>query len=362
MRCVENPALLAPTLAERGVDKNLAKRADAADRANQRPAGRPKTVYDDDSGVHNSRPSGNSTERALRRLRKDRPDIHARVLAGEVRLADELRKIGSAKGTRGQIKKGGGKGNVKGGLALAPPLQDVPSLAELKIQRRRAARAKLIAQAEYVIWRDKRVVPSQEQGAPGRGKRVAVQGPVLPDGDPGKRVIARWRKRLCTKRKDRPDIHARVLAGEVRLADELRRIGSAKGTRGQLRGGRQGTGRGKFTGSPKMAPPVMDVPSLAGSAKGTRGQLRGGRKGQGRGNREAGGAKVIPPASDVPSLAGSAKGTRGQLAGVKKGGSRGRGKGTYAGGAKMALPAQDVPSLAGISRRPWSWQERENRQ
>jgi RNase P/RNase MRP subunit p29 len=42
------------------------------------------------------------------------------------------------------------------------------------------------------------VRPSQKAGGPGRGKRVAVPGPVLPD-DPGKRVAERWRKRFCFK-------------------------------------------------------------------------------------------------------------------------------------------------------------------
>jgi hypothetical protein len=60
------------------------QRLDAKDRAQQRPGGRPKTV-DISSGVINgSRPTGTSKAYALRRLRKDRPDIHARVLAGEI--------------------------------------------------------------------------------------------------------------------------------------------------------------------------------------------------------------------------------------------------------------------------------------
>jgi hypothetical protein len=63
-----------------------AQRDDARDRANLRPAHRPaKTVYNNESDVHASeRPSGNSRAAFLRRLRKDRPDIHARVLAGEL--------------------------------------------------------------------------------------------------------------------------------------------------------------------------------------------------------------------------------------------------------------------------------------
>jgi hypothetical protein len=66
-----------------------AQKADAADLANLRPAHRPKSVYTNGhangSSVHASgRPSGNSRAAFLRRLRKDRPDIHARVLAGEL--------------------------------------------------------------------------------------------------------------------------------------------------------------------------------------------------------------------------------------------------------------------------------------
>ena len=69
-----------------------AQRDDARDRANVRPAGRPAksgTVYNNESNnqsdVHGSeRPAGNSRAAFLRRLRKHRPDIHARVLAGEL--------------------------------------------------------------------------------------------------------------------------------------------------------------------------------------------------------------------------------------------------------------------------------------
>jgi hypothetical protein len=62
-----------------------AQKIDAKDRANQRPRGRPENVYNERSDVHISeRPAGNSLAAALRRLRKDRPDIYARVLAGEI--------------------------------------------------------------------------------------------------------------------------------------------------------------------------------------------------------------------------------------------------------------------------------------
>ncbi len=54
---------------------------DAFDRANQRPAHRPAKS----ENVHSSgRPSGNSAAAFLRRLRTARPDLHARVLAGEI--------------------------------------------------------------------------------------------------------------------------------------------------------------------------------------------------------------------------------------------------------------------------------------
>jgi hypothetical protein len=41
-------------------------------------------VYNENDDVHISRPAGNSAAAAIRRLRKDRSDIHARVLAGEL--------------------------------------------------------------------------------------------------------------------------------------------------------------------------------------------------------------------------------------------------------------------------------------
>jgi hypothetical protein len=62
-----------------------AQKDDAADQANQRPAHkhRDRDVYNNDGDI-NIRPSGTSRAYALRRLREARPDIHARVLAGEL--------------------------------------------------------------------------------------------------------------------------------------------------------------------------------------------------------------------------------------------------------------------------------------
>lgn len=62
-----------------------------------------------------------------------------------------------------------------------------------------AVKLKLTKQAGYVVYRQDVAVPSQAIGAPGRGKRVAVPRPVLPDADPGKRIVHRWRQRLCEK-------------------------------------------------------------------------------------------------------------------------------------------------------------------
>src|SRR2546430_2079898 len=60
------------------------KAVDSRDEKNQRPAGRPPKPESDPEivdNVHNNvRPSGNSQSRALRRLRKSRPDLHAKVL------------------------------------------------------------------------------------------------------------------------------------------------------------------------------------------------------------------------------------------------------------------------------------------
>lgn len=53
---------------------------DAIDRACQRPVGRPSETVDN----INDKPDGTSAAAALRRLRKDRPDLHARVLAGKL--------------------------------------------------------------------------------------------------------------------------------------------------------------------------------------------------------------------------------------------------------------------------------------
>jgi hypothetical protein len=62
-----------------------AREIDAKDRKNARPAHvHIQRDVDNNNADVNVRPTGNSAAAALRRLRKDRPDIHARVLAGEL--------------------------------------------------------------------------------------------------------------------------------------------------------------------------------------------------------------------------------------------------------------------------------------
>jgi hypothetical protein len=56
--------------------------SDLLDKALQRKSGRPTETVDN---VHDiARPTGNAAATSLRRLRKHRPDIHARVLNGEI--------------------------------------------------------------------------------------------------------------------------------------------------------------------------------------------------------------------------------------------------------------------------------------
>jgi len=65
----------------RSVTKFSADAIDAADVANLQPVGRPKKTsqQNDECNVF---VRGNSSIYAMRKLRADRPDIHARVLAG----------------------------------------------------------------------------------------------------------------------------------------------------------------------------------------------------------------------------------------------------------------------------------------
>lgn len=72
---------------KKALREKTAQKIEDQDRANLRPAGPHigRDVDNSESGINISgRPTGTSRAAALRRLRKDRPDIHKRVLAGEL--------------------------------------------------------------------------------------------------------------------------------------------------------------------------------------------------------------------------------------------------------------------------------------
>lgn len=62
------------------------QRANAADWVDKRGPGRPKkeTLYNTKNGIQGFAPTGTSVKAALRRLRTQRPDLHARELHGEM--------------------------------------------------------------------------------------------------------------------------------------------------------------------------------------------------------------------------------------------------------------------------------------
>jgi hypothetical protein len=61
----------------------------------------------------------------------------------------------------------------------------------------KAVEAKIDAQAEYIVWRDGEVTPSQETGSSGvKGRRVDSGRPDLPAADPGKDIAHRWRDKF----------------------------------------------------------------------------------------------------------------------------------------------------------------------
>ena len=81
-------------------------------------------------------------------------------------------------------------------------------------QLHKAIKAKLLAQAQYVVHRDSVMRPSRETGGPGRGKKGATgPRPVFPNGDPGKDVISRWRTACPLSGK--PDIEPTSPNGRV---------------------------------------------------------------------------------------------------------------------------------------------------
>ena len=93
-----------------------------------------------------------------------------------------------------------------------------------------AIETKIRAQAEYVVWRDSKVIPSQKSGG-----RISVLQSGLPEADPGAVVAHRWRKKLCSDGAIDDDKlgRARILAvlsgQEWRRGCPQVRIGTAEG-------------------------------------------------------------------------------------------------------------------------------------
>lgn len=113
-----------------------------------------------------------------------------------------------------------------------------------------AIKIKILAQADYVLWRDAAmaVVVKMRGGdatnprgkGPGRGKKqAAVVRVVLPDGDPGQDVADRWRKSFCFKGKtgtiiDKDKINLALDDAQHRCARivEQQKITTVRGTEG----------------------------------------------------------------------------------------------------------------------------------
>ena len=106
----------------------------------------------------------------------------------------------------------------------------------------KAIEAKIDAEADYIVWRDGVVVPSQQlPGAgKGKGKRVAVPKPSkLPDTDPGKVVAHRWRHKFTKTvdgktKKDRDKIKLALDDAKHRCQRicEQENTGTIRGTEG----------------------------------------------------------------------------------------------------------------------------------
>jgi phage N-6-adenine-methyltransferase len=104
----------------------------------------------------------------------------------------------------------------------------------------KAIETKIKAQADYVVWRDGVVVPSQKRGI-GRGvdKRVSALKSALPDADPGDVVAHRWRKRFCDKSDGLTVIDTTKIASAIEDAEhrcqricEQEKMGTVRGTEG----------------------------------------------------------------------------------------------------------------------------------
>jgi len=116
-------------------------------------------------------------------------------------------------------------------IAVAEAAETVWARAKDPEELYRAVKAKLTNQAGYAVWRQDR---ARRGGVQNRGTAI------LPDADPGKDVVARWRKRLCGKvAKDRWRVDEHKLgaalddAGKrcVRICEQ-ENLGTIRGTEG----------------------------------------------------------------------------------------------------------------------------------
>jgi hypothetical protein len=107
-----------------------------------------------------------------------------------------------------------------------------------------AIETKLDAQAEYIVWRDSQVQPSQEAPPPlgmdGAVARVNSNSPRLPDADPGKEIAYRWREKFTMNVSDDGKRHTEIDANKLALAkqnakEKCRQICEQEGGRGPAR-------------------------------------------------------------------------------------------------------------------------------
>ena len=120
---------------------------------------------------------------------------------------------------------------------FARALRNEPDDPLARAQYLEAIEIKIRAQADYVVFRDGVVVPSQKKGGTGSNQHRAVARisglkSELPSADPGDVKAHRWRKRLCIKADDRtePD-EARIRA----VIEEEQQIGLSRVRNGQDR-------------------------------------------------------------------------------------------------------------------------------
>ncbi len=73
---------------------------DATDQATQHEAHRPTTVNNINTSSMEERPQGNSSARALRKLRKDRPDLHERARSQRRTMLVRVSEISDILGSR----------------------------------------------------------------------------------------------------------------------------------------------------------------------------------------------------------------------------------------------------------------------